>query len=429
MINHTNYFVAGIDISSKSSVATILSPNGEIYGKKLTITNNLSGFKKLHDILVKIYSEHNIKTKIFMESTGLYHILLFNYFSKCGYECFVINPIKTKNFAKQSIRKVKNDKIDSLRIAQLAQSPTFINDSIFDENFFILKKLCREYSSLISQRAQYKKKLISSLNIVFPNFSSLFSDPFSPIPLAILKRCPSYDIFLSTSKQEIVNLIISTVNHSKEWAEAKYNAILQVALECKELKISSTALNIEILCFVNIIDNLSLTSESLLNHIKEFCKEIPLLEHNINLLCSHPEVGFISAVSLLAEIGNINNFKNAKKLVAFVGVDSTVCQSGNFNSTHNKLSKRGSNYCRKILFNLAIASIKTRRNGVAANPVLLSYYKKLCEKKPKKVAICAVMHKLINHFFAILRDQKPFELRLPETHQKLYIDSNLKAIV
>ena len=50
MINHTNYFVAGIDISSKSSVVTILSPNGEIYGKKLTITNNLSGFKKLHDI-------------------------------------------------------------------------------------------------------------------------------------------------------------------------------------------------------------------------------------------------------------------------------------------------------------------------------------------------------------------------------------------
>ena len=124
MINYTNYFVAGIDISSKSSVVTILSPNGEIYGKKLTITNNLSGFKKSHDILVKIYSEHNIKTKIFMESTGFY-------FSKCGYECFVINPIKTKNFAKQSIRKVKNDKIDSLRIAQLAQSPTFLKMTFF----------------------------------------------------------------------------------------------------------------------------------------------------------------------------------------------------------------------------------------------------------------------------------------------------------
>ncbi|SFU44101.1 hypothetical protein SAMN04487886_10281, partial [Clostridium sp. DSM 8431] len=49
--------------------------------------------------------------------------------------------------------------------------------------------------------------------------------------------------------------------------------------------------------------------------------------------------------------------------------------------------------------------------------VLLEYYKKLSESKPKKVAIGAVMHKLINHFFAILRDKKPFELRLPEVHK------------
>ncbi|SFU54008.1 hypothetical protein SAMN04487886_105112, partial [Clostridium sp. DSM 8431] len=69
------------------------------------------------------------------------------------------------------------------------------------------------------------------------------------------------------------------------------------------------------------------------------------------------------------------------------------------------------------------------RNGVPANPVLLEYYKKLSESKPKKVAIGAVMHKLINHFFAILRDKKPFELRLPEVHKKLYLNSNLHEVI
>ncbi|WP_428868884.1 transposase, partial [Clostridium sediminicola] len=84
--------------------------------------------------------------------------------------------------------------------------------------------------------------------------------------------------------------------------------------------------------------------------------------------------------------------KNAKKVVAFLGVDTSVSQSGDFTSTKNRLTKRGSRLGRKVLFNLAINSIKTRKNGIAANPVLLAYYKQLTQSKPKKVALCAVMH-------------------------------------
>lgn len=76
---------------------------------------------------------------------------------------------------------------------------------------------------------------------------------------------------------------------------------------------------------------------------------------------------------------------------------------------------------RKILYNLAIDSIKSFRNCVPANSVLLAYYKKLTQSKPKKVGIYAIIHKLIDHFFAILRDKKTFELRLSETHKNLYL--------
>jgi len=429
MNEFTFTFVVGIDVSSKSSVVSILSPGGEAYGKKFTITNNLTGFKKLQGILDDITNNFSLKPNIFMESTGLYHILLYNYFSKCGFNCYVINPIKTKNFAKQSIRKVKTDKVDSLRIAQLAQSPTFVTDSTYDENFFILKKLCREYSSLVSHRSDYKKKLISSLNLVFPKFHSIFSDPFSEVPIALLLKYPSYDVFLNTPKSEVINTIISTVSHSYEWAENKYNCILEAANEAKQLKISLTTLSIEITTSINIINALSQACNELMQSIMTLHKQIPYLETNVNLLCTHPEVGFISAVTLLAEIGDIHNFKNAKKLVAFVGLDSSVSQSGDFTSTHNKISKRGSSFARKILFTLAIGSIKIRKNGAPANPVLLAYYKNLCLRKPKKVAISAIMHKLINHFFAILRDQKAFEIRLPETHEKLYKQGKLKPAI
>lgn len=106
--------------------------------------------------LKDIEKQFSKRAEIFMESTELYHIPLYNYFSKSNYNFYIINPIHTKNFAKQSIRKVKNDKVDSLRIAQLAQSPMFSINSIFDEQTFLLKKLCREYDSLVSNAAQYK---------------------------------------------------------------------------------------------------------------------------------------------------------------------------------------------------------------------------------------------------------------------------------
>ena len=54
--------------------------------------------------------------------------------------------------------------------------------------------------------------------------------------------------------------------------------------------------------------------------------------------------------------------------------------------------------------------------SLPSNPILADYYERKCLEKPKKVALAAVMHKLTDIIFAILRDQKPFELRTPEQY-------------
>ena len=199
-----NDFAVGIDVASKSSVITILMPGGKPYGKSFSITNDLKGFTQLLTTLQEIQKKFSKDPRIFMESTGLYHLCLYNYFTKNNYECYIINPIQTKNFAKQSIRKVKNDKVDSLRIAQLAQSPMFSTKSTSNEDTFLLKKLCREYDSLISDTAQYKTKISSLLSLVFPKFNDVFSNSFSSIPLAILSKYPTYIDFLSASKSNVI---------------------------------------------------------------------------------------------------------------------------------------------------------------------------------------------------------------------------------
>ncbi|EQB88761.1 hypothetical protein M918_23255, partial [Clostridium sp. BL8] len=47
--------------------------------------------------------------------------------------------------------------------------------------------------------------------------------------------------------------------------------------------------------------------------------------------------------------------------------------------------------------------------------------------KKKKVALVAVMHKLLNYIFAVLRNQKEYEQRLPKVHQKMYLENSCNA--
>jgi len=92
-------------------------------------------------------------------------------------------------------------------------------------------------------------------------------------------------------------------------------------------------------------------------------------------------------------------------------------QSGEFTGTQTRCQK-GSRLLRRVLFTIALANIRTKRDKTAYNPVLMEYYKNKCQSKPKKVALGAVMRKLVNYIFAVLRDRKPYELRSPKSTRK-----------
>lgn len=142
------------------------------------------------------------------------------------------------------------------------------------------------------------------------------------------------------------------------------------------------------------------------------------MRNNVSLLQSIPGIGSHSAALLLGEIGDFTLFKKPKQLAAYFGLDPSERQSGTFRGTKNKLSKRGSPYARAALHMAVVNAVFKHANAPAANPVLSSYYEKKCKTKPAKVALAASMHKLIFIIFAVLRDQKPFELRTPEQHAR-----------
>lgn len=151
------------------------------------------------------------------------------------------------------------------------------------------------------------------LNLVFPKFNNIFSDPFSAVPLAILYNYPTYIEFLSASKSDVINLITSTVNHSTEWAEKRYNMLLNLAKEAELLKLEVDCLGTEMICFIDLLKAFKSAISNLKEKILEVYTLIPDFKENVDLLCSHPEVGQLSAISLLAEIGEIKKLLKCKK--------------------------------------------------------------------------------------------------------------------
>lgn len=153
-----------------------------------------------------------------------------------------------------------------------------------------------------------------------------------------------------------------------------------------------------------------------------FVKQIRLLE-------TIKGCGFLSAVTLMCEIGDFSVFSSPKKLYAYLGLDPAVKQSGKFHGTNVKLSKRGSRLARRILHMMALNNIGISRSGEVKNPVLRSYYDNKCLSKPKMIAVSAVMHKLCNIIFAVLRDNRPFEIITPQQHNAAFqIDRSSAAL-
>ena len=424
--------VVGIDVSADFSYAAILAPNGDVYKKSFKIKHDVSGFNHLVNEIKKVEKEFNMKSGIFMESTGVYHLSLFHYLKNTFDNTFVINPLVTKCNKNVDIRKVKNDKKDALSIAKIGKFQNIKLSQGVSLDIFLLKSLVREYYKLTDNASIYKKKLSTDLRIIFPNYNTVFSNTTSNSSLAILSTYPTPEAVLNAPKDKILDLLISNSKKGATWSENKYEKLITVAKEATIIGLPLHGLAVKILSSINILKIIQSEINTLLNEIDllinsdNFPKQI---KTNIELIDSIPGVGHLTAITLIAEIGDITGFLKPKHLVAFFGIDSSVNESGKFTGNQNKMSKRGTRIGRRALYAIALASIRNNRNGLPINSVLLDYYQKNLNGKKPKVALGAIMHKIINYIFAILRNQTPFEIRDPRIHKQMFLEnkSNNKA--
>ena len=424
--------IAGIDVGKFFSEMAVLSPSNEVVARMRIHHDSNADVKRAIRLLRKMEKDFASRPFVVMESTGHYHKILFHSLCKAGFEVSVTNPIQTDSIKNIGIRKVKNDKVDARKIALLHRFQELKSTNIPNEDIECLRSLCRQYYKLNDELTVYKNRLTGIIDQVMLNFKDVFPNAFSKAAIAVLEKYPTSEHILKASKGDLVSLIRENSRKSLEWSTAKYELLVSKAREFAPLSINNPS-NVAMMgVYISMIKTLDENLTKILKAIRQLitedmAKDTPMLSLTLELLQSIPGIGLLTAATILAEVGDFSAFSKPGKLVAYFGIDPSVMQSGEFIGTRNKMSKRGSKLLRRVLFTVALANIRTKRDKKPCNPVMMEFYKRKCQSKPKKVALGAVMRKLVCIIFAVLRDRKPFELRSPQKHAQILAEKRKAA--
>jgi transposase len=414
------YLSVGIDVSADFSFMSIVDPDGDPLGKPFRIVHGDCDSLRLAVSTIKKAEEaHSMKSRIFLESTGIYHIPLFCYLVESGFKTYVLNPIISDSTRNKNVRKVKNDKVDSLSLARLGLDQTLKASLLPSKLVMEIRTLVRRHYMLTDERAAHVNRLKGDLHIAFPGFIGVFSNVIGKAAVMVLTKYPRPEDILEASAASLANDIAKAARRKTDFAAKKRNKLVAAAESALHFGLQLDSVYYSIasgLSLIAKIDEALAETGRLIRKLLRDNADEPLARQ-VELVDSIFGVGFLSAVTIVCEIGDFGAFKNPRQLFAYFGMDPEVKQSGRFNATGVHMSKRGSRFARRAIFAAALACTRTKRNGDASNPFLHAYYRKKAESKPKKVALGAVMHKISNIIFAVLRDGKPFELRNPEQHR------------
>ena len=386
-------YIVGIDIGKNHHEASIVSPEGKQIGRSLRFATTHKGADSLMSFIFKNIG--NSPCVFGMEATGHYWYPIYSFLKAKGYTICVINPIQSDSLRKMYIRQTKNDSIDSFFIAEVIRFGQFGTTSMADENILAMRQLCRYRDSVISSRTEIKLRIGTIMEQIFPEYEKQFSSLWVSTSMGILEKYLTPENIENAPIDELFE-IIKDKSHNR-LTKAKAISIKEAAADTFGIKIAQDAFSFQLKQLIDRMNFLDKQIEALDCQILEYYEKFDCYLHTI------PGIGMIAAATILAEIGDINRFKSSSALVAFAGIDPTVRQSGEFSSTHNHMSKRGSPYLRHAIF-LAATTCSFH------NSPLNAYYKKKREQgKHHLTATGAVARKLTTVIYAVLRDGKPYE--------------------
>jgi transposase len=387
--------LVGIDVGKNSHYFTIVNKqDGEILLEPSKFNNDLDGFNLLLSS-IKSYKKDDVL--IGMEDTGHYHFALMKYLLDKQYTVALINPVTTDLTRRATGSVSKTDKLDTLTICDVLASNNrkkpYRISKINRFDLYEQRCLTRHHHNLKEELNVYSNRLQKSIDIVFPEYNSLFTSKYGIANNNILKTY--------TSAANIAKADIRSLRKCFEF-KGKGKRISLTADKLKQVAKDSIGINSisDVIQIRHLIDQIELIN----NQLEEIDKKIE--EFSIQAdspILSIPGISHFSGTSILAEIGDINNFSNHKQIIKYAGVAPSTYESSQFKAQHTSITKKGSKYLRKTLYQIILPVINN-------NKVFKEYYSlKISQGKSHRCACGHCVRKLLRIIYHLLTNNITYD--------------------
>jgi len=390
----------GIDVSKGKSMVAALRPFGEVAITPREIPHTYTDLERLGYDIIGLGED----TRVIMEATGRYHEPVAAALHEMGIYVCILNPIVIKQSGAGSVRKVKSDKKDALKIAKygLDNWMKLREHTPMDAVRQQLKLFSRQYNLYMKTTVALQNNLIPLLDKTWPGANNLFDSPARDD--GHQKWVDFTASFWHCDCVRRISLNAFTERYQK-WC--KRNGYNFSAVKTEDVYISSaghfpTLLkndNTKLL-ITSAAAELTSTRKVLMTIKAEVIRLAKLLPEWETVLSMYG-VGEITAAQLMAELGDVRRFHNRGAIVAFAGIDPEVNESGSYQRESNPASKRGSPHLRKTLFQVVEAYLK---KSPADEPVYQFLDKKRSEGKPYYVYMTAAANKFLRIYYARVKE-------------------------
>lgn len=398
----------GIDIGKELNWVSFLSDmKKEEIRKRLKVSNDIYGFYKLLDVIEVYRESENISFEDFLigiESTGHYWQNLYTFFTKRNMDVVMVKNrlVKLKREAKYS-QKGKNDSIDCHCIGLLLKDEDYFEIRESDKNYASLKRLTRCKEDYTKNNTQTKNRLRSWLDVNNPVYLKVFRNITCKTGRAILRLYPSPRDVIDKSIEEIKE----ELRKDERNKSIVYRQVNEYLILAKDLYKDTIEINIgdreEIKIYLSQYELLENSLKEIKKSIKKLAKETILIYDEVIKIKG---LGDDEVISLIAEIGHIENFQSARLLQGYFGLGIMGKSSGK-EVKPPKITKAGSKRARRMLYHMAMNLVSKNSDWRK----VYCYYKSYNRNNPntKKEMIVAVACKLLRVLHGMLKYNESFD--------------------
>ena len=329
--------ILGCDIGSETHYVRAIDTRGrELSRKALAFDNNAEGFQKAHDWAVQLAASNDKKQIVLgLEPTGHYWFCLAAWMVSNGISVVQVNPYAVKQTKElEDNSQQKDDRKDPKLIANLVKDGNYGMPYLPEKVYAELRRLSMFREQLTEDRNRSMNRLHREMKIYFPEYKDAFGKIDGAFCMAVLKEAPFPEDILKLGGEGIGEIWHQAKLRGRGYSRAA--EIVKYAETSIGLKDGTATGREAVRWFAEKIMELDEELAEIENRLNEKCREIPHAENVLEI----PGIGGKILSGILAEMGDISRFDNAKELQKLSGLGLVSCSSGKHKG-ETRISHRG----------------------------------------------------------------------------------------